>query len=68
KGLPAGEDPKHFVVILPDWDGSITKALNLRDTGKTAAAAVLNSDSSLVGTYQGSDPVSNVLALLKKAA
>jgi all-trans-retinol 13,14-reductase len=65
--LPPEVDPKDYVLILPDWDGSTTKAFGLKDTNKAAALAVLNECGAVIGTYQGEDGESNALALLKNA-
>ncbi|MEI7849418.1 MAG: NAD(P)/FAD-dependent oxidoreductase, partial [Chloroflexota bacterium] len=67
-GLPPTENPQDFIVILPDWDGSLTKALGLKDTGKIAALAVLDAHGNLIGTYQGSEPEQQALALLQQIA
>lgn len=63
--LPAETNAKDYVLILPDWDGSITKSFEFRQTNKTAALAVLDGNGKLVGTYQGEEPVANALAFLK---
>jgi hypothetical protein len=65
--LPAGEKPEDYVLILPDWDGSVTKAFGLKDTHATAALVVMDADGGVIGTYQDNEPVLNVLELLKKA-
>jgi prolycopene isomerase len=64
--LPPEVDPKDYVLILPDWEGSVTKAFGLKDTNKTAALAVLNESGNVIDTYQGEAVESNALALLKK--
>lgn len=63
--LPQGENPQDYVIILPDWDGSITKSFNLGDTSKTVGLAVLNAQGSVVGTYQGSESEIKVIEFLK---
>lgn len=63
--LPPEVDPKDFVLILPDWDGSITKAFGLKDTNKAAALAVLNESGNLIDTYQGEAAEANALAILE---
>jgi prolycopene isomerase len=65
-GLPQGEKPQDYVIILPDWDGSVTKGFGLSDTSKTVGLAVLDGNGGVVGTYQGSEPESHALELLKK--
>lgn len=64
--LPPNVDPASMVLILPDWDGSVTKTFGLKDTNKTAAIAVLDPVGNLVGVYQGESAEVNALALLKK--
>lgn len=65
--LPRGLSPESYVVILPDWDGVVTKALGLRDVNKTAGVAVLDHAGNVVGVYQGDDPASAALVMLAKA-
>jgi hypothetical protein len=62
-----GVDPADYVLILPDWDGSVTKTFGLKDTNKTAALAILTAAGNLIDTYQGEFAEANALAFLKKA-
>jgi cytochrome oxidase Cu insertion factor (SCO1/SenC/PrrC family) len=64
--LPAGVNPAENVLILPDWDGNVTKTLGLKDTGNSVGIAVLDAHGNIVGTYQGNDPKTQALALLQK--
>jgi hypothetical protein len=64
--LPAGAKPEDYVLILPDWDGSVTKAFGLKDTRSTAALVVMDAYGGLIGSYHGNEVVSNALELLKK--
>jgi prolycopene isomerase len=64
--LPTGADPKYFVIILPDWDSSVTQGFALGDTSKVMGFAVLNTQGGVIGTYQGDEPESHVLELLSK--
>ncbi|MCX6066648.1 MAG: NAD(P)/FAD-dependent oxidoreductase [Chloroflexi bacterium] len=66
KSLPPGEKPQDYVIILPDWDGSVTKGIGLADTSKTVGLAVLDAQGVLIGTYQGTEPESHALEMLKK--
>ncbi|MEI8084093.1 MAG: hypothetical protein WCI74_19820 [Actinomycetes bacterium] len=67
KALPAGVSPEQYIVILPDWDGSVTKSFGLSNTGKTAALVVLNPQGTVIGSYQGADPKSAVMEFLAQA-
>ena len=64
--LPLEADPKNFVLILPDWDGSVTHGFALGDTSKTAGIVVLDVNGGIVGIHQGSQPESHALELLSK--
>lgn len=64
--LPPEVDPKGYVLILPDWDGSITKAFGLKDTNKVAGIAVLDNSGKIVGTHQGADIEKSAQQLLIK--
>jgi all-trans-retinol 13,14-reductase len=66
--LPKGARPEDNVIILPDWDGRITKSLELKDGAKNAGVVVLNADGFVVGKYQGNDAESHALALLQKVS
>ena len=64
--LPQDSCPEDNVIILPDWDGHITKSLELKDVSKTAGVVVVNDKGCIVGKYQGSESESHALALLEK--
>jgi len=68
KSIPQGQDPQDYVIILPDWDGSVTKACGLGDTSKVVGLAVLDAQGGIVGTYQGSEPELHALELLQKVS
>jgi hypothetical protein len=64
--LAKGLAPQDYIVIIPDWDGSVTKSFGFKNTNKIAAFAALDAQGNIIGTYQGSEPESNALALLQK--
>ena len=65
--LPQEMPAEEYVVILPDWDGAVTRAVGLRDVNETAGVIVLDHAGDVIGVYQGDDPASVALALLAKA-
>ncbi len=67
KNLAPGRTPEQYVLILPDWDGSLLKPLGLDDLTKTIAVAVIARDGTLVGVYQGDDPASHAVEMLDRA-
>jgi hypothetical protein len=64
--LPAEANPAEYVLILPDWDGSLTKSAGMKDVDKTAGVIVLDDGGHVVETYQGADAVNATLGFLKK--
>lgn len=62
--LANGIKAEDYVFILPDWDGSATKAFGLKDTNKTAGVAVLNTGGNIIGTHQNRDLISQAMQLL----
>lgn len=65
--LPQEMPAEEYVVILPDWDGALTKAAGLRDVNETGGIIVLDHAGDVIGVYQGDDPASAALVLLAKA-
>jgi phytoene dehydrogenase-like protein len=64
--LPTEANPSEYVLILPDWDGSLTKAAGLSDVDKTAGVIVLDDSGHVVETYQGDDAANVTVGFLKK--
>jgi hypothetical protein len=66
--LEKDQNPKDYIVILPDWDGSVTAALGLRNTASNAGVAILDGEGSLLETYQGEDLAATAVSLLENYA
>jgi all-trans-retinol 13,14-reductase len=66
KAIPQGQNPRDYVIILPDWDGKVTQGFGLGDTSKVVGLAVLDERGGVVGTYQGGEPELNALKLLQQ--
>ncbi|MBC8330722.1 MAG: NAD(P)/FAD-dependent oxidoreductase [Anaerolineae bacterium] len=65
--LPAGYASEDYVIILPDWDGEVTKAAGLKDVNQMAGVVMLDADGNLIGVYQGEAAVESALDLVKSA-
>lgn len=65
--LPPGSDPEDYVIILPDYGGFVSRRFGVRNTGRAAAIAVIDEDSTVIGDYQGEEPVGAVLNMLERA-
>jgi len=64
--LKETEKPEDYVVLLPDWNGQMTKALGFTDTNKTAGIAILDESGYVHDTYQGDETVEMSLSLIEK--
>lgn len=59
-----GDDPADWVVICPDWDGSVAKALGVDEPDSQAAVIVVGADGNVLGSAQGAGLGEKALALL----
>jgi hypothetical protein len=66
--LGEGQKPEEYIVILLDWDASVTNALGLYNTSSTAGVAILDGEGHLLEVFQGADLASTALSLLEKFA
>lgn len=66
--LPEGADPAEFVVLLPDWKGEATDALEATGSTKNAAVLVAAASGEIVGRHQGDDAGSAAVKLLEGVA
>jgi hypothetical protein len=65
--LEESQAPEDYVLILPDWDGAVMKALGIDDLSRTIAVAVIDASGNLTGLYHGFDSATRALALLELA-
>jgi len=68
EGLAPGRAPEEYVLILPDWDGEVFKALGVEEVSTSAAVAVIDRAGGLAGVVRGPDAAEQVVALLEQAA
>lgn len=64
--LPATLDPADFVLIVPDWQGSVPRAVGLPGPVRRPSVAVVDAGGRLLGTHQGTDLAEAALALLER--
>ena len=67
KELPPGHDPAEWVIILPDWDGELMKALEITDVSEELAVAVIAPGGRLLGVHQGPGAGAAALEMLSRA-
>lgn len=64
--LEQGQMPEDYIVILLDWDASVTNSLGLYNTASTAGVAVLDGEGNVLEIFQGDDLASTAIRLLEK--
>lgn len=62
--LPAGADPAELVVLLPDWKGEATDALEAAGSTKEAVVIVADATGAIVGRHRGEGAGQATLATL----
>ena len=67
KNLPSGRDAAEWIIILPDWEGKLIKALGIDDVSQEMAIAVVAPGGKLLGIYHGPDPAVAAIEMLARA-
>jgi len=67
KKMSAGYDPADYILILPDWDGSVTKFTGFANLGSAPGVVLIGQDGVILGQAQGADPTADVIDLLVQA-
>lgn len=60
-----GDDPADWVVICPDWDASVCKALGVENPDESPAALVIGADGKVLGVAKGPGLGEQITALLR---
>jgi hypothetical protein len=63
--LPPDVDPADYLVILPDWNGRVSRDYGVHNTGRAAAIVVVDKDSNSILSYQAGRPAEAVLEALE---
>ena len=64
--LPKNLSSEDYVIILPDWDGSITKTAGLENVNKAVGVVVLDASGAIQGVFRGEAAIGQALQLLEK--
>lgn len=46
-------DPADIIVILPDWDGAVSRLFGVADAGQAPVVVVAGGDGRIVGSHRG---------------
>ncbi|MBP7961303.1 MAG: hypothetical protein KBG20_04705 [Caldilineaceae bacterium] len=65
--MSAGYDPADYILILPDWDGSVTKFTGFANLGSAPGVLLVGQDGAVLGQAQGTNPTADVIELLVRA-
>ena len=65
--LSPGLDPYDHVVLLPDWNGAVAKALGLEDPTQQLGWAVINPAGEVLAAASGSGTDSSLIQAIETA-
>jgi hypothetical protein len=65
--LAPGQEPRDYIVMLPDWKGEVAPALGLGELQDQLGIAVIGADGSVAGMYSGADPLNAAAELIESA-
>lgn len=54
--IPQGYDPADHLILLPDWNGEVTRAYGAADLGRHLHLFLIGPDGLIKADYHGSDP------------
>ena len=67
KNVKEGRDPADYVIILPDWQAKVMKAVGIDDVSTRIAIAVVAPGGRLIGAYQGDGEGEKAVEMLREA-
>ena len=62
-GKPMPPDPSQAIIMLPDWDGSVTKSFGLQAVDQQAVAVLVDGNGYIRGYGAGAQGGDQILAL-----
>ncbi len=62
--LPEGARAKDFVVILPDWDGSVARTFEMENLGETVGVSILDAAGNIIEVFRGEDVAKDAIDVL----
>jgi len=67
RNVKEGRDPADYVIILPDWQARVMKAVGIENVSARIAIAVVAPGGRLIGAYQGEGEGAKAVELLRAA-
>lgn len=66
KEIPAPYTPEEYLILLPDWKGSMARAYRISNSGSQVALVMLDGQGIIKGHYQGDDPAQAAVELISQ--
>ena len=63
--IPSGYDPADHLILLPDWNGEVTRAYRAGDLGRAIHLFLIGPDGLISGEYHGPDPAARALEMVQ---
>ena len=63
--IPSGYDPADHLILLPDWNGEVTRAYRAADLGQAVHLFLIGPDGLTRGQYHGPDPAARALEMVQ---
>jgi hypothetical protein len=64
KFIPGEIDPTVYVVIAPDWDGTVTRLYGMQERFEDIGLVLVSSSWHIFDTYRGPDPVAMAIKMV----
>ena len=64
RGRPLPADMTAAIVLLPDWDGAVTRSFGLSGVDRQAVAVLIDGDGTIRGSGVGAEAGEQILALM----
>jgi len=66
KEIPAPYTPAEYLILLPDWRGSLARAYHISSSGSQVALVMIDGQGIIQGHYQGDAPAQAAIDLISK--
>jgi hypothetical protein len=64
KHIPEELDPTEYVVIAPDWSGTVTRAYGMNERVNDIGLVLVSNQWQIFDTYRGADPIEAALNMV----
>lgn len=64
KEIPPPYTPAEYLILLPDWKGSLARAYRISNTGNQVALVLIDGQGIIQGHYQGDAPAQAAVELI----